>query len=209
MPPFSRSNSESAKVSATDFLVSAGVAKRGRSRVPDVFFALAFIILAGVAYYMYAGVRHCERPVPYRIDVVDDYFGVSESTFANAAAEAASIWNNALGRQLFVYDAETYFTVNLVHDSSQRSESGVAYEKGYFYNKRGTKLINIFEADTHADLVHTLAHEFGHALSVGHNSDPDSIMYPRNASDVSDVLAVSAADLAALKKACHVTEDEV
>jgi hypothetical protein len=37
--------------------------------------------------------------------------------------------------------------------------------------------ITIYFADNHSELVHTLAHEFGHVLGMNHVADPQGIMY--------------------------------
>jgi len=48
------------------------------------------------------------------------------------------------------------------------------FDKGTFSGQS----INIYEFQSDADLRVTLAHEFGHALGLRHNSDPKALMYP-------------------------------
>ena len=47
------------------------------------------------------------------------------------------------------------------------------------YTKDGTnEKIDIYFNNSRVELVHTLAHEMGHSLGLGHNSNPASVMYP-------------------------------
>lgn len=58
--------------------------------------------------------------------------------------------------------------------------------------------IDIFFHTNHDELVHTLAHEFGHALSMQHVDGVDSIMYFRSNKDIT----LSSEDKAELQKVC-------
>lgn len=49
------------------------------------------------------------------------------------------------------------------------------------------------------ELIHTLAHEFGHALDITHTSNPKSIMYPYTTA----LVQASQDDIAAVQEACR------
>lgn len=69
-------------------------------------------------------------------------------------------------------------------------------EEGLFDPQADT--ITIYFANSHNELVHTLAHEFGHALGMQHVSDPEAIMYPNS----TPALAVTQADQEQMDRIC-------
>ncbi len=58
--------------------------------------------------------------------------------------------------------------------------------------------IEIYFNINQKELIHTLAHEFGHARGLDHNQNPKSIMYP----NTTQLIAVSAEDIRALDVLC-------
>jgi hypothetical protein len=77
--------------------------------------------------------------------------------------------------------------------------SGRSFEKGLYSTPRGKPRIDIFQFEAVADLVLTLAHEFGHALGLPHGSDPKSLMFPYL---ISQKRALSVEDQRLLKAYC-------
>ena len=74
-----------------------------------------------------------------------------------------------------------------------RPEEGI-----YIFDENGRRIIIYFYVSKD-ELVHTLAHEMGHALGIDHIEHPSSIMYPRT----TEVVSLSNDDLAALSIACR------
>jgi chromosome segregation ATPase len=70
-------------------------------------------------------------------------------------------------------------------------------EEGLYNGNDST--ITIYFASNRQELIHTLAHEFGHALGIQHTQDPQSIMYP----DTSSFLTATSEDKQQLAYVCR------
>lgn len=90
--------------------------------------------------------------------------------------------------------------VGQLHQTVDTFNAALQYkpEEGEYIYDNGKQTINIYFDNSRTELIHTLAHELGHALGLPHNDDPVSIMYPRTTGAIS----LSSTDLEALSKAC-------
>jgi hypothetical protein len=63
----------------------------------------------------------CGRPLVYRIDRVDERFGLSREQVLDLLRQAEEMWNRAAGRDLFVHSPSGTLPVSLVYDERQQT----------------------------------------------------------------------------------------
>ena len=113
--------------------------------------------------------------------------------------EAESLQNEAsrLNQSTEDYNSQVGILRQTV-DSFNQTLTNEPEEGEYIYDN-GKQTINIYFVESENEIVHTLAHELGHALGIGHNNNSLSIMYPRT----TEAVALTEYDRAGLIKACE------
>ncbi|WP_160255810.1 matrixin family metalloprotease [Acinetobacter indicus] len=103
--------------------------------------------------------------------------------------------NAQLQQQLNAYNQLNQSIDASVQQFNQRFQPRL-FDKGSFDGKS----IRIYEFQSAADLRLTFAHEFGHALGLGHTHDPHALMHPLMQEQNLDHFQLTAADLALLQQ---------
>jgi predicted DNA-binding protein YlxM (UPF0122 family) len=75
------------------------------------------------------------------------------------------------------------------------------FQEGVYKKDLNGEEIIVYQFDSYNKLVRVLAHEFGHALGLGHTNDSNSIMYKINQGTN---LLLTQEDLSALKTMCRI-----
>jgi hypothetical protein len=108
----------------------------------------------------------------------------------------AGVLNNMA---VIINDIAHNYNLEVVESLDTGKRLGSEFYGGDYVSKAGKKTITIYQFDDENKLVRVLAHEFGHALGLKHNDNPDAIMYRLIQSDS---LNLAPDDIAALKERC-------
>lgn len=84
---------------------------------------LISLFITGVlalAYWYASAAGFCPVPIVYSIGAVDERFAFSAEELAAVAKEAETIWEDAVGRDLFTYNPKSSFSINLIYDERQQ-----------------------------------------------------------------------------------------
>ncbi|MBI2410099.1 matrixin family metalloprotease [Candidatus Kaiserbacteria bacterium] len=120
-----------------------------------------------------------------------------EAAALKAKQAALSALSDTINAKVAEYNARVRVINAKVAEYNQFA--GQTFREGeYVSDARGVR-INIFEFIGATQLKRVLAHEFGHAIGLGHNEDANAIMYAENESGN---LVPTAADLSALRALC-------
>lgn len=72
----------------------------------------------------------CTRPIPYILSTFDKQFGITQTYFLDALADAEAIWEEPSGLELFAYKIDSTsddtLKINLVYDYRQQATSKLA-----------------------------------------------------------------------------------
>jgi len=121
----------------------------------------------------------------------------SEAATLNREREALNNLANSIKSDVASYNASVESLNTLVAEFNK--SAGRTFEQGQYVRDAQGERINIFEFIGTTQLERVLAHEFGHAIGLDHNTDSKSIMFAKNESGS---LVPTSADLSALNAAC-------
>lgn len=81
--------------------------------------------LAGIALFFFGAILYlfpmpCKEALPYSIGTLDTKFGLSREEFLKIIRRAEDGWEKSSGMDLFTYDPNSSFTINLMYDERQQ-----------------------------------------------------------------------------------------
>lgn len=65
--------------------------------------------------------KPCMQPIKYSIGTVDSRFSITQADFQKIVSQAEIVWENPIGKNLFQYDPNAQFKINLIYDDRQKS----------------------------------------------------------------------------------------
>ena len=68
----------------------------------------------------------CSKPIRYSIGSIDPKFGLSESKLLDVAKQAEAVWEDPTQKNLFEYDPNSSFKINLIFDERQARTNDAA-----------------------------------------------------------------------------------
>lgn len=133
----------------------------------------------------------------------------SLKTELNARAEAINQRQNILNQSVDTINSlgtvlnEQISNLNLdvAKYNNNQETLGDEFDQGEYRLDETGRFINIYQFDDMAKLERVLAHELGHAIGLGHNDNPKSVMYKINQETS---LTLSPEDISSLKVVCGI-----
>lgn len=95
-------------------------------------FLIAFIFtFVGAGTYWYKVTEfECPAPLHYRLGQINESFNITPEEARIQIAAAEKIWEDAVRRELFIYDENANFTIDFVYDERQKTADSELSERG-------------------------------------------------------------------------------
>lgn len=90
-------------------------------RIARIFLSLILIgIISWSVQFVYQKTSNpCGQTIKYSVGRFDTQFGITQNEFKNYLTDSETVWEKALERNVFVYDPNANFKINLVYDQRQ------------------------------------------------------------------------------------------
>lgn len=105
-----------------------------------ILLAIAFVAFTSPGKQLFEKIAYyspCDSPIGYSIGSIDSRFHVAPDELLTDAKAATNIWNTTQNKQLFVYDPNATFTINMVYDSRQALTSEITQLNSDLKQKQG------------------------------------------------------------------------
>ena len=89
-------------------------------------FVIMFLLLGYLGYEFYTRRVPCVTPTTYALAAYDQKFGIPQDEVVSDIDQAAEVWNDALGREVFVESANPELPISFVYDASQQAEDTIS-----------------------------------------------------------------------------------
>ncbi len=83
-------------------------------------FAFIFAVVFATSNWYVNTASVCPTPITYSVGNLDPRFPISDDEIKAVATKAEAVWETASLRDLFVYDEQSDFTINLIYDERQQ-----------------------------------------------------------------------------------------
>lgn len=100
--------------------------------IKKLFYILMIAVSVGVVYVyrdkyiaFYDSLHPCTKPITWTVGTVDPRFNLTRDQFIANVKQAAAIWSQEEGKNLFVYDPEGKLSINLIFDQRQQSQNKI------------------------------------------------------------------------------------
>ncbi len=118
-----------------------------------------------------------------QMEVANKQGHISKEEYDNLKSQQASLQDEAeklmdLGNQLDLNVKQYNSQVGQFNQGVSQFKTAVTAKPEAGLYDGSVPKIDIYLTASDQELIHTLAHEMGHALGLAHTSDPNSVMYP-------------------------------
>jgi predicted nucleic acid-binding Zn-ribbon protein len=88
-------------------------------------------VLGVRTYYYYSP---CATPLTFKIGTIDPKFNLTTAQVLETTKQAATLWNQATGKQLFAFDPNAVLSINMLYDKRQTLKTQVSNQESTLTN---------------------------------------------------------------------------